>query len=412
MSEKSGQLLKQNQQVNESGKKKNGGKKSGGSRLNLFYILAVLAKHSDRENPLTASEINRFIMDDFGLNMSNDTIKRTLDDLILEVMRENIDPKDLKDRYGFFVGAVYSEQKEQEREDEESDYDNQGKRRFFYESAFTVAELLMLEGAIETYSYLEQEDITDITTKLTHMRPVSFDWHDIKKKKKKKGTADEETSDVSHVMTNIRELNDIIKSKKSAWIEYCDYGPNGTLKPRKGYPKEVGPVRLIWGNGYYYLQAYHYGYKHIVNFRIDRITEIKEGEQNVDPDWKTALSASSEYRHKHPVMFSEEPEWIELLCRDTGKNAILNTITDLFGKDVRVRKAGENYINAHLPHDKAYYEQKENMKADWLIVEFNAAPSGVELFAQEYCMDCVLVGPIKSRDRVRERLAKGMAYYR
>ena len=72
------------------------GRKPDSSRLNLFYIVHVLQRYSDREHPMSVSKIQEKINQDFGyISMTDslisaDTIKRILDELIERVFPDEM----------------------------------------------------------------------------------------------------------------------------------------------------------------------------------------------------------------------------------------------------------------------------------------------------------------------------------
>lgn len=375
------------------------------SRLNVFFILYALKKHSDLEHPISAAEIVRIINIEFGhlspigKIISVDTVKRTLDELIDKVFIPELGDEQLKNTYGYCVSCV-SKDGEGYRT-----YDMINcmglKRYYYYDSDFSMAEIETLKDAMETYNYFSEEDITNIISKLLKIRPKSFSnkqYYDVAKTNREED---------SLLLMNIDMLYDIILKKKCAKIVYCAYDVNKKLVPRQGYPKVIEPIYLMWSNGYYYLLAYHEKYNNIVSLRVDRITDIEEIE--AESNHPTIEFNPVQYRYEHPVMYSGDKENMVLLCRDTGKNYIMNTIIDVFGKKAIVAKAEDDILVKYLHHDSSYYQEQGIV---WLRVSINTSPGGVELWATQYCYDCVIISPEKSRVRVRERIEIGNQYYR
>lgn len=111
---------------------------------------------------------------------------------------------------------------------------------------------------------------------------------------------------------------------------------------------------------------------------------------------------------EHPIMFGGKKERIVLLCRDTGKNYIMNMIVDVFGKKVKVSEASEELVREVTGHSVGEEREQGNR---WLKVVLEAAIGGVELWATQYCNDCVVVSPEALRTNVRKRLERGLLYY-
>lgn len=380
-------------------------KKPENSRLNFFYILYVLKTNTDDEHPISAAEISRIINVEFGYLSSTghiispDTVKRTLDELIDTIFPIGIDMTDLKEKYGYGVYCVMKDG------DEYRSYRDDGmgiapKKYYYYDSDFSMAEIKTLKDAMETYNYFSEEDITDIITKLMRIRPKSFPdskYFDV---------AGENREEDSLLLMNIDILNEIITRRNCANITYCAYDANKKLVPRPGYPKIIEPIHLMWSNGYYYLLAYNEKYKNIVSLRVDRITFIDEIE--VESTKRVDEFNPVQYRYEHPVMYGGEKEKMVLLCRDTGKNYIMNTIVDVFGKSARVTEADDDVLLKYLGHDVNFYKE-QGIK--WLRVSIETTTGGVELWATQYCRDCVIISPEESAARVKERLEAGLGYY-
>jgi predicted DNA-binding transcriptional regulator YafY len=253
---------------------------------------------------------------------------------------------------------------------------------------------------VETYSFFSEDDITDLIRKIVKLRPQSFP------KSKYYDVSRDERDEDSLLLMNIEDLNRIIQNRNCAKITYCAYGIDKKLLPREGYPKVIEPIHLMWSNGYYYLLAYNEKYQTIVNMRVDRITSIEEVE--VPNSHRVDDFNPVQYRHEHPVMYGGKLETIVMLCRSTKSNYMMNTIVDVFGKNARVVKANDELVEKTLKHDVAL--DKAN-GITWLKVTVDTTLGGVELWATQYCNDCVIISPDEAREHVKQRLSDGLKYY-
>lgn len=381
-------------------------KKPENARWNLLLILDILKKYTNNEYPMSASEICKKVNQEFiGLVdeehskvISIDTVKRTLDALVCEFFGKS-QILDFEVRCVMKTKDGYTEY----------DYDNEQikglKKFYYYEGEFSTSEVRTLIDAIETHSYFSDEDVCGIIEKLIHLRPCAY------RGKRYHDSARENRDEDSLLLMNIDYLSEIIDRQNRAQIEYCYYNEEKRLVTRPGYPKEVEPLTLMWSNGYYYMLAYNEKYGNIVNYRVDRIRDIIE--IKADKKNKELISEREEfnpvqYRMEHPVMYAGEKEHFILLCRDTGKNYVVNMIMDVFGKNTKISRASDKLMQDYLGHDKIYYD---NQGIKWLKVSFESAPSGVELWATQYCTDCIIVQPDESRQRVIKRLKEGEENY-
>lgn len=379
--------------------------RSEGSRLNLFYILYVLSNYTDENHPMSAAQIKERADAEFAYTslsaavISIDTVKRTLEELTDKIFSPGKPRMDLENKFGFAVycvmkkGGSYTEY-----------FAPQGtqppKKYYYFENNLKSAELLTLKDAVETYSYFSEEDITELIRKLVKLRPQSFpcgQYYDI---------AGEERDEDSLLLMNIEELNRIISNHNHAKICYCYYNMEKKLVPRPGYPKEVEPQHLMWSNGYYYLLVYSEKYHGTISMRVDRITDIEELE--VKSEKRADNFNPVAYRHEHPIMFGGEKQRITMLCRGTEKNYIMNMIIDVFGKNAVILPVDSAYLLKTLGHDREFYEKQG---ITWIKVIVESTIGGVELWATQYCNDCIIISPKELRERVRMRLESGMENY-
>lgn len=380
--------------------------KTESSRLNLFYILQVLKKYTDEEHPLSIVEIQERVNKEFGYLtasdslISQDTVKRTLEELTDRIFPADAYLTDAPYQHGYWIFCVMK------KEDDYVPYRvTEGKiapkRYYYYDHDLTEAEVQMLKNAVETYSYFSEDDITDIVTKLIHLRPSSFP------KQKYIDVAKEERDEDSLLLMNIDMLNEIIQRRNGANIVYGAYDLDKKLKARPGYPRYIEPLHLIWSNGFYYLLAYSEKYQDTVSYRMDKIIDIEEVE--IENTHRVENFNPVQYRHEHPVMYSGKKEKMVLLCRDTGKNYIMNTVIDTFGKKIKVSKADQELVETYLPHSMEYYADQG---ITWLRVVVETTTGGAELWATQHCRDCVIVSPKESADRVRSSLQAGIELYK
>ena len=387
-------------------KESNHSSKTERSRLNALYIIATLKKYSNEETPLSISEITEKINFDFShlafseKIISNDTVSRTLETLTTYLF-DSSKSSFFNDwiSFGFAIHCVMKNSNKYitYRTPKSG---KAPKKYYYYQSIFTNAEITTLIDAVETYNYFSDDDLFELITKLTKIQPLTY--------ASEKYVSDTPTLKDSNslLFLNIDALDLIIKHKNCARITYCSYNYKKELQPKKGYPKIIEPIALMWSNGYYYLVAYNPDYDNTVNFRIDRISDVEEIEQQAT-HVPTNFNASR-YRLEHPVMYGGVRQTITLLCRDTGYNTIMNLIMDEFGKPAKIIPAQDHELIKYLGHDTAFYEEIGEI---WYKISFQSTPGGVEQWATQHCNDCIIISPTSSAQKVKKRLEDGLRLY-
>ena len=365
--------------------------KPGTARLNFIYIIYVLRQYTDELHPMSIAEITRQVNKEFvqiserNIFMSSDTVSRTLDTYVDGGNIPDEDPLDPFTPLGFRIECI--------RE--------QGKKLYYYKNDFDDAEIRILIDSIKTCSYLATEDVVNIVQKLINLQPRTFEHY--KHYREERMVRDDD----SLLIQNVDYFNEIIRNRNCASITYCNYDLNRKLVPREGYPRVVRPVSMMWSNGFYYLLAYSEKYRNTVNYRMDRITEVEEIpvanadiQDEMNPAW---------YRLRHPVMYSGRMEHIRMLCRDTGRNYIMNVIMDYFGKLARVKTATDDTVLKYTGHTASAYRDEG---ITWLEVTVEASVEGVELWVSQYCEDCLIISPESSREKLLQKLQSGASLYR
>lgn len=376
------------------------------SRLNILYIIFTLKKYTNDEHPMSVQEITTKINQDFGyltVNdkiISTDTVKRTLETLFTLLFDSTMEslPKKIQD-YGFIIYCVMKTPNGFETYQQNIEGKNPQKY-YYYQSIFTNAEVTTLIDAVETYNYFSDDDVMELISKLIKLQPLSYASEEYINSNPTVKDND------SLVILNVDFLDQIIDNKKCAKITYCSYNYLKELVPKKGYPKIIEPLSLMWSNGYYYLLAYHPDYQSIVNYRIDRITEIEMIDQT--PSHALQNFDSSRYRLEHPVMYGGQCQEIVFLCCQTKHNQIMNIIMDIFGKLAHISPATDTDLLKYVGHDSSYFQQQGKT---WYRVSVHSTIGGAELWATQYCNDCILIKPESSSKRLKEFFSQALDHY-
>ncbi len=379
------------------------------TRNYILYLILTLKKYSDKEHPLTITEITNKLNTEFqvecGGNIDRTTVRRMLIGLSDFIIDEDIDESSDKDfvndihNAGFYLGFKKKANADQ----------------YYYESAILESELLVLCRAMETYHFFASSNIESITEKLANLRPLSNSIKYIPTISDERIKLSKENDALLEI---IRDIAKIIHKGSLAYITYGTYDTNFELQINKNRSGEVLPLRLLAANGYYYLVVLTDNEDYPYNLRVDRIISIEEVEK---PDnakeikeyekrkkkfthttggkEKDKLNSSSEYRNEHPIMYAGDKERFKILI-NTSARSIMNTLLDCFGNENKLKKADDKLL------------KKYHLKDEWMVLNIKSAPGGVELFAKEYCQNVIIVEPKESADRVKNDLQQTLNRYK
>lgn len=132
------------------------------------------------------------------------------------------------------------------------------------------------------------------------------------------------------ILNIVDVINTAITQKKQISFQYFEYNARKDRKPRfDGYWYKFSPWRLVWNGDFYYVVGWYEKYKHVTNWRVDRMVsnpKILEDDAISMPKGFDLDKYINTMYH----MFSSERKTIELICN----NSVMDAIIDRFGEDV------------------------------------------------------------------------------
>lgn len=399
------------------------------SRENCLYIISVLKEHSDESHPLSLKEIELEIRNTHFQNHpeespNNSTIRRILAELVGNIYEAagSIDvgiPDPL--HLGFCIGCYikntdgsfvpYIPNQGDGSSSNREDYKGKPRTKsptlyYYYKNAFDDSEIELMISALEAHNYLSAEDIADLVTKLAGL---SHGLSELKGKKYNNIPDPRIDNFQAYTLDHLNTLHTVIQKKQFARIQNCYYNEKHQLIPLPNNPKIVRPIRLMFNNGYYYLIAVEYSSTKenyfTVHYRIDRIGDIDPFEPS--PEQRKAYCYEqpedpAAYRLKHPVMYGDDLIDVRMLVKRSP--FMLNTLTDFFGSNARIR-------NATVAELQQLPLQFSDTPEEWLHVAVKASKGGMALFATEYCVHVCVLSPKDLKDRITTDLKTGLAMY-
>ncbi len=376
-----------------------------------LYVFLTLQSGSDRDHPLSISKIQEKIIKKFGNphetsgNIDRSTVARIL--LEMEELGNN-SPVRVVMNTGTSSNPCYVPFME-------SNKGKSPKKYYYYEQPFSEEELLTIRDSVEAYNYLATEDITGIINRVIHMAPDIWSIEQYASGRQDQFIKDPHPH--SPVLYHIKTLSDIIQANGYAEISYCNYGIDGQLALREGYPKLFKPIKLLWANGYYYCACKKEDLDTPVNLRLDRIRSIEPIEgKSIDPNRlkklqvpKDLIPSRSAYRLQHPVMFGGKVLPISLLVRTSDKNGMINALVDTFGRDIKMTPAKDSELEKAFPDPSVY---KTNNSEQWITAQVRGTFGGTALFAVQYSEYVRVVSPGNIAEEVKRRLLCGLDLYK
>lgn len=287
----------------------------GETRLTAIYIFEILQKYSDEEHKLNRKQIQRYLRDDYAIEVSERTI-------------------------GYIIKAL------------KNDGRALGNRNTYCRGIFSDNELRVLVDGIFFGKHVTTQKADELIGKLKglgsnrlkkHIRHI----HYIK---------DMSRTDNDNLYSVLDGLDEAIDQGKQVRITQCAYD----LKQRlvKTHDAIVSPYYIVSSRGMYYLICYAGRDDQLETRRIDRILEVEVlKEKSVDirkiPEYSQKSFDLPEYMKEHLYMFSGRCSSIEVCIQKKH----IGDIIDWCGKGFRVVSESEEYavIRVYVNENAFYY---------------------------------------------------------
>lgn len=265
----------------------------------ILALLELLRKETDEEHPLSSGEICT-ILEQQGYPGDRKSVYRDIAALNEEGF-EIISTK--SPRIGFFL----------------------------VKRDFEVAEIRVLMDAVLSAAFITPKKTEELTKKLCGQLS-RYQAQEVLGQiyVEQRGKFDNE-----EIYYNIDAVNRAIAAgKKVRFLYHHKIVVGVSAQNDKGREFIVSPYALIWSNDKYYLAGNYEKYDSVGNYRLDRMKKVHITKENIRPFCEISAYSdyfdTADYLRKTFNMYSGEAQYVELLC----KNSMLEVILDKLGNSV------------------------------------------------------------------------------
>ena len=280
--------------------------KSARQKLKPLYILEILRKYSDEENPLTANEICE-LLEQEGISAERKSVYGDIDALC---------------EYGYDIIRSFTP-----------------KRGFFLASReFEEAEIYLLCDAVRTAKFISPKKTRELVAKLDAI----LSKNQLQHREKNIFFDSELKCQNEEIYYNIDKISRAILKSKQIKFYYTARKLSGRSIEKVVKEMRVSPYALTWQDDHYYLIGNYDKYDNLIHIRLDRISgveilDLKSRHFSLVSDYKDFFDVS-DYKNKLFGMHSGELETIELCC---SKN-IIEQVVDRFTENIFITNVTEN----------------------------------------------------------------------
>ena len=279
-------------------------------KLRLLYIIDILSKFSDEDNPLSAVDIMRILHEKYGIECERKTVYDCIENLN-EYGYEIIKSQSPR---GYFMAPYY----------------------------FEPAELRLLIDAVQAADFISAKKTKALIEKFSSFAS-EYQYNKLKKQvyiDNRNKCANE------NLFIVIDIISSAILSKKQIEVIYRRRKiVDGKTAKYEEKTMVINPYALIWSDDHYYLVGNYSKYNNLIHLRIDRLKNVRVLDtyarhfSEVSP-YQTIFDIA-DYSNKHLSMFSGDIKPVEMVCN----NAMIEDFIDQFGEKVNMRRFDdENFI--------------------------------------------------------------------
>ena len=271
----------------------------------LLYILEILRKYSDEENPLTAARISELLADEYDIKAERKSIRRDIKVLIDMGIAED----------------VYS-----------SGVSPDMRGTYYADRPFEDWQMKLLTDAVNHAMFLSDKDASQMTEKLLEMTGPSS------RALLENNMQQHISAPASRFRYTLDTLLSAIKEERKVSFKYFDLNDKGEKVFRKeGRRYLINPYNIYWIERNYYLICNTDGKDGIGAYRLDRMDSVAQTEEKRLPVSRLPGGDFSERAANFPIenanRFTGDKLPVDVRCSKKW----LGSLRDVFGYD-NVRK--------------------------------------------------------------------------
>ena len=318
-------------------------------KTNILAVLQILQQYTDSEHLLSRDQLFQMLENCYGIEMD----RRTLYSCIHSLQSFGYDIED------------YEQNKEGYR---------------ITEREFEESEAILLCNAVHASNFIPRKYSGELIKKILGTQSIFAQneyrhtvFVDNLRKK-----------DNPEFFLNLDKLEKAIRDQKKIQFQYMHYDLKRRMVPRRNEPYLVSPYYMVYAMEKTYLigKTLHHE-EEFTHYRIDRmknITILDEPVLRLEKKEDPYVYAANKL-----YMYGGEEVAVTLRCR----NAILDDIIDLYGRNISIR-----------PIDSDYFEAK-----------VRSTRQGIIYLAQQYLSSMTITDPKDLRNQVKKILRQGLKDY-
>lgn len=341
---------------------------------NALILYQVLMKYSDKEHPLSMSDIKDYMAEETA-ECGRDSIARYLDQLEEE------------------MGIDIHRGK------------GQAARYYIDRRLLDKEELKLITDAVYASNFIEKGIADNMIKKLKTLRSI-YDGEELDRSIQCVNVAKAEND---RILENVRIIQEAIKKNKQIIFDYMKWNNHKQLVRKNIEGKySINPWTLIWANDRYYLYGYDTfekdGVRKERHYRVDKLDNIEIMETDRQGKELFMHFNADTYVAKRMGMYTDQERRIKVRIPES----LVGTFIDQFGKWIDIKEEAicqQDIESADNEHNEKAEEKK-------LVVTFCAVKSNVLLGWLIGLGNVEVLEPEDVKEKMMALLDKNKDYYK
>lgn len=202
---------------------------------------------------------------------------------------------------------------------------------------FQLAELKLLVDAVSASRFITHKKSLELIKKLEGETSA----HEARELQRQVYVSKRIKTMNESIYYSVDTVHSAINASKKVRFKYFEYSIDKQRVMRHGGEDyEVSPLALIYSDENYYLAAYSQPRDALVNFRVDRMLDVRVVDKPRDKNQQTEYFDPQSYVNTRFSMYGGSRERVDILF----EKSLTTVVIDRFGKDVIMRPADENHF--------------------------------------------------------------------
>lgn len=279
-------------------------------KIKLLKLMELLRQETDEAHPITTSEICRRL-GDMGISCERRTVGKDM-----KVLREQ----------GFEIMS--------ELKGHENSY-------WIADRSFELPELKILMDAVQAAVFIPEDKTAQLIAKLAALGGS----HQAELLQGNVTRFNARKHSNHSIFYNVQAVEEALRQRRIVSFRYFDLNEN----LEKVYRMEGGryraePVSLIYEDNNYYLLSYSSKYAKLLNYRLDRMDQVRVEEETVSEEALRRIENAGKMVEETFRMYQGETRTVTLQFQDR----IIGRLYDKFGEKLQIKRLGPQLCEAQV----------------------------------------------------------------